>query len=182
MSSLIWYLIRSDAVLFPQQTKSPTGADCISYLQASKTRLTRNVSLQERVGASQQLLDTSSPKQSIPPTNGSPSIPLPRRLRTRTPTHTFLIMAPRAQPLLRPQLQLPLQLRTRLLAMYEIAEAAANTAFAAVEPTARFPEIGHGRQLAVDGAGGVPAAVERVAGRLRRVFVFEARVHVADEI
>lgn len=64
--------------------------------------------------------------------------------------------------------------------MYEIAEAASHTAFSAVEPTACFSKIGHGRQFAVDGAGSVPAAVERVASGLGRVFVLEARVDVAD--
>ena len=64
--------------------------------------------------------------------------------------------------------------------MYEIAEAAPDAAFAAVEPAARFAEIGDGGQFAVDGAGGVPAAVEGVAGFLRGIFVFEARVDVAD--
>ena len=66
--------------------------------------------------------------------------------------------------------------------MDEVAEAAADAALAAVEPAAGFAEVGHGRELAVDGAGGVPAAVEGVAGFLGRVFVFEARVDVADEV
>ena len=66
--------------------------------------------------------------------------------------------------------------------MDEVAEAAADAALAAVEPAAGFAEVGHGRELAVDGAGGVPAAVEGVAGLLGRVFVFEARVDVADEV
>ncbi len=66
--------------------------------------------------------------------------------------------------------------------MDEIAEAAAHAAFAAVEAAARFAEIRHGGELAVDGAGGVPARVEGVAGLLGRVFVFEARVDVADEV
>lgn len=64
--------------------------------------------------------------------------------------------------------------------MDEIAEAAAHAPLAAVEPAAGFAEVGHGRQFAVDGAGGVPATVESVAGGLRRVFVFEACVNVAD--
>ena len=64
--------------------------------------------------------------------------------------------------------------------MDEVAEAAAHAALAAVEPAARLPEVGDGRQLAVDGPRGVPAAVEGVAGLLGRVLVFEARVDVAD--
>lgn len=66
--------------------------------------------------------------------------------------------------------------------MDEIAEAAADAAFAAVEAAARFPEIGDGGEFAVDGAGGVPARVEGVAGLLGGIFVFEARVDVADEV
>lgn len=66
--------------------------------------------------------------------------------------------------------------------MNEVAEAAANTALARVEAAAGFAEVGHGRQFAVDGARGVPAGVEGVAGFLGRVFVFEACVDVADEV
>ena len=64
--------------------------------------------------------------------------------------------------------------------MYEIAEAGALTTFAAVEPTARFAEVGHRAEFAVYGAGGVPAGVEGVAGLLGGIFVFEAGVDVAD--
>ena len=64
--------------------------------------------------------------------------------------------------------------------MDEIAEPAPHAPFAAVEAAAGFAEVGDGGEFAVDGAGGVPAAVEGVAGLLGRVFVFEARVDVAD--
>lgn len=64
--------------------------------------------------------------------------------------------------------------------MYEIAEAAPHAPFAAVEPAARFAEVGDGGELAVDGARGVPARVEGVAGFLGGVFVFEACIDVAD--
>lgn len=64
--------------------------------------------------------------------------------------------------------------------MNEIAEPASHAPFAAVEPTTCFSEVGHGGELAVDGTGGVPTAVESVAGGLGGVFVFEARVDVAD--
>ena len=89
-------------------------------------------------------------------------------------------MPPFPQPLLRTQLQLPFQLRTRFLPMYKIAKATPDTAFSAVQTTARFAEIGHRGKFAVYGAGGVPAGVEGVAGGLRGVFVFEACVDVAD--
>ena len=110
----------------------------------------------------------------------NPSIPLPRRLRARTPRRAPLVPAPLPQPLLRAQLELPIQLPARLLAMYKVAEAAPDAAFAAVEPAAGFAEVGDGREFAVDGAGGVPAAVEGVAGLLGGIFVFEAGVDVAD--
>jgi hypothetical protein len=66
--------------------------------------------------------------------------------------------------------------------MYEVAEAAANTALSAIKTTAGFTEIGDGREFAVDGAAGVPAAVERVAGFLGIFFVLEAHVDVANQI
>lgn len=64
--------------------------------------------------------------------------------------------------------------------MDKIAEPAANAAFAAIEPAASFAKIGDGGEFAVDGAGGVPARVEGVAGLLGGIFVFEAGVDVAD--
>jgi len=66
--------------------------------------------------------------------------------------------------------------------MNEITETASHTSFSTVQPTTSFAEIGDGRELAVDGACCVPARVQRIAGLLRRVFVFEACVDVADEI
>ena len=91
-------------------------------------------------------------------------------------------MPPRPQPLLHPQLQLLLQLLTRLFPMNKIAKTPSHTSLPTVQPTTRFPEVCDGGELAVDGARGVPTRVERVAGGLRAVFVFEARVDVADEI
>jgi hypothetical protein len=64
--------------------------------------------------------------------------------------------------------------------MYKVAEAAAHTALATVETTARFAEIGDGRKFTVNGASGVPAAVKRVARFLGIFFVLEAHVDVAD--
>ncbi len=66
--------------------------------------------------------------------------------------------------------------------MNKIAESAPHTSFPTVEAATRFSEIGDGGELAVDGARGVPAAVEGVAGLLGRVFVFEARVDIADKV
>jgi len=109
-------------------------------------------------------------------------ISLPRRLGTRTPRHAPLISPPHPQPLLRTQLQLAIQLIARILAMDKIAESATHASFAAVEPTACFAEIGDGGELAVDWPSGIPAGIQCVAGFLRGIFVFEARVHVSDEI
>jgi len=61
----------------------------------------------------------------------------------------------------------------------EIAEATAYTAFAGIEAAAGFAEVGDGGELAVDWAGGVPAAVEGVAGFLGGIFVFKAGVDIA---
>lgn len=66
--------------------------------------------------------------------------------------------------------------------MDEVTEPATDAPLAAVQPTARLAEVRHGRQLAVDGARGVPARVEVVAGGLRRLLVLEAAVDVADEV
>lgn len=106
----------------------------------------------------------------------------PLRGRCRAPAHAPLIAASLLKPLPRAHIQIAVQLRRRLLPVNEVAEAAADAALAAVEATARFSEIGDGRQLAVDGATGVPARVERVAGFLRVFFVLEAHVDVADEV
>lgn len=66
--------------------------------------------------------------------------------------------------------------------MDEIAEAAAHAALAAVEAAAGLAEVGDGAQLAIDGARGVPARVEVVAGLLGRLLVLEASVDVADQV
>jgi hypothetical protein len=66
--------------------------------------------------------------------------------------------------------------------MYKVAESASDAAVPAVKATTCFPEVGNGRQLAVDGATSVPARVECITGFLSRVFVLETRVDVADEI
>lgn len=66
--------------------------------------------------------------------------------------------------------------------MDKVAEAAAHAALAAVEAAARLAEVGDGAQLAVDGARGVPAGVEVVAGFLGRLFVLEPPVDIADQV
>lgn len=102
--------------------------------------------------------------------------------RCGTPAHTPGIAATLLEPLARAHVELPVKLGRGLLAMNEVAEAAADTALTAIQPTAGFAEIRHGREFAVYGPAGVPAAVEGVAGFLGVLFVLEAHVDVADEI
>jgi len=66
--------------------------------------------------------------------------------------------------------------------MNKIAETTSHTALPTIQPAASFAEIGDGRKLAVDGARGVPARVQRIASFLRAVFVFETCVDVANEM
>lgn len=98
------------------------------------------------------------------------------------PRHAPGVSATLLQPLPRAHVEIAIEFGGGLLAMNEVAESAAHAAFARVEAAARLAEIGDGGQLAVDGAAGVPARVEAVAGLLRVLFVLEAHVDVPDEI
>lgn len=109
-------------------------------------------------------------------------VPPPRRLGRGRAASALLVAAAHAQPLLGAVLELAVEVVRGVLAVDEVAEAAAHAAVARVEPAARLPEVGHGAELAVDGARRVPPRVELVAGLLRRVFVLEARVDVADQV
>jgi len=100
----------------------------------------------------------------------------------RTPTSAPLISASQSQPFLGTQLQLPVQVIAWVFPVDEIAESSSHASFATIQSTAGFPEIGDWAEFTVDGAGGVPAGVEGVAGFLSTVFVLETRVDVADEI
>jgi hypothetical protein len=124
------------------------------------------------------------------PRVGSPTIttsaaqlspPVSRR-RRRTLAHAPLITTPLLEPLARAHVQLAIELGRRLLAMNEVAETAADAALATIKAAAGFAEVGDGGELAVDGAAGIPARVERVTGFLRVFLVLEAHVDVADEI
>lgn len=86
------------------------------------------------------------------------------------------------EPLLGAERQLAVELVAGVLAVDEVAEAAADAALARVEAAAGLAEVGDGAELAVDGARGVPAAVELVAGGLGRLLVLEAGVDVADQV
>lgn len=109
-------------------------------------------------------------------------VPLPCRLRAGTPADTLRIAAALLEPLLGGEGQVIVELGTGVLAVDEIAKAAADAALARVEAAAGLAKVGDGAELAVDGAAGVPARVELVAGLLGRVLVLEAGVDVADEV
>lgn len=67
--------------------------------------------------------------------------------------------------------------------MYEITKPSSDAPLvSAVQSTTRLSEIRHGAQFAVDGPAGIPSTVQDVAGLLGAVFVFEARVHVSDQV
>lgn len=66
--------------------------------------------------------------------------------------------------------------------MNKVAESAAHTALSRIQSTTGLAEVGDGAEFAVDGAAGVPAGIEFVAGLLSGFFVLEARVDVAYEI
>jgi hypothetical protein len=106
----------------------------------------------------------------------------PGRLGAGTPADALLVAAAVLEPLLGGQGELEVELRRGVLAVDEVAEAAADAALAAVKATARLAKVGHGAELTVDGAPRVPAAVELVACRLRAVLVLKARVHVANQV
>jgi hypothetical protein len=118
----------------------------------------------------------------MPPSTIITSIPLPRRLRARTPRYTPLIPAPLLQPLLCTQLQLPLQLITGLFPMDKITEAPSDTPLPTIQPATRLPKIRHGTQLTIDRPRRIPPTIQRIARRLRRVLVLEPRVHIADKV
>ena len=86
------------------------------------------------------------------------------------------------EPLLGAEHEVAVELVRGVLAVDEVAEAAADAALARVQAATGLAEIGDGAQLAVDGAAGVPARIELVAGALGRVLVLEARVDVADQV
>lgn len=110
---------------------------------ADAMRLTRR---EERCRPLHGTAYTTSSRRALPPNSPSstPLIPLPRRLRTWTPTGAPLIPAPLPKPLLGAKLQLALQLVTRILAMDEIAESASHAAFPAIKPATCFAEVRDG--------------------------------------
>lgn len=124
-----------------------------------------------------------SPRIVLAPTTRS--LPLespPRGLGRGRAADALLVAAARLEPLLSRELELAVELFAGVLAVDEVAEPPADAAFARVEAAAGLAEVGHRAELAVDGARGVPPAVELVAGFLGGFFVLEARVDVADEV
>ena len=110
------------------------------------------------------------------------SVSRPLRFRTRASAHTLIILPSHPQPLLRAQLEFPIQLGTRLLLMNEVTKPSPHATLPTVQPTTSLSEIRHGTEFAVDRSRGIPSRIERVAGRLRRLFVLEPRIHVADQV
>ena len=85
-----------------------------------------------------------------------PLKPLLGRLWARTSRNAPVVPPSLLQPLLCGELQLSIQVWTGLFAVDEVAKAATDASFAAVKPATGFAEIGHGRELAVDGSCRVP--------------------------
>ena len=96
--------------------------------------------------------------------------------RCRAPAHATLVLAPHSQPLLRTELQLPIQLRTRLLPVNKIAEASSYAALTAIESATSFSKIRDRAQLAVDRPRRIPSRVQRT------ILVFESCIYVADQM
>jgi hypothetical protein len=105
-----------------------------------------------------------------------------RGLWRRRPANAALVAPAHLEPLLSAVGELAVELVAGVLAVDEVAEAAADAALARVEAAAGLAEVGDGAELAVDGARGVPAAVELVASLLGGLFVLEAGVDVSDEV
>lgn len=103
-------------------------------------------------------------------------------LGARAAADALVVATAHLKPLLSRQGEVALELGAGVLAVDEVAEAAADAALARVQSAARLAEVGDGRQLAVDGPARVPSRVELVACLLRRVLVLEARVHVAHQV
>lgn len=106
----------------------------------------------------------------------------PRGLGGGRPADAALVAPAHLEPLLGAEGELAVELVAGVLAVDEVAEAAADAALTRVEAAAGLAEVGDGAELAVDRASGVPPAVELVAGLLGRLLVLESRVHVSDEV
>ena len=66
--------------------------------------------------------------------------------------------------------------------MYEIAEPTPLATLTTVQPTTRLSKIRHRRQFTVHRLRSVPPRIQRLARRIRRIFVLEPRVDVSDEV
>lgn len=104
------------------------------------------------------------------------------RLWCRRSAGAPLIPATRLEPFLCAERELAVELLAGVLAVDEVAEAAADAALAGIQAATGLAEVCDGAELAVYGARGVPAAVERVGSDLGAVFIFESGVDIADEV
>lgn len=66
--------------------------------------------------------------------------------------------------------------------MYKVTETSADTSLSTIESATSLSEICNRAEFAVDGSCSIPAAVQVIAGLLRRVLVLEARIDVADKM
>lgn len=89
-------------------------------------------------------------------------IPSPGRFRAGRARRAA---APRSylEPLLGAELELPLQLRAGVFAVYEVTKPSTDTALARVQTAAGLAEIRHGAEFAINRPSSVPARVQIVA-------------------
>lgn len=66
--------------------------------------------------------------------------------------------------------------------MNEVAESSSDASLSRVQSATRLSEVRNGRKLAVDRSGSIPSRIQRIASLLRRVLVFESRIHISDQM
>lgn len=66
--------------------------------------------------------------------------------------------------------------------MNEVAESSSHASLSRVQSATRLSEVRNGRKLAVDWSGSIPSRIQRIASLLRRVLVFESRIHISDQM
>jgi hypothetical protein len=108
--------------------------------------------------------------------------PATGRLGGRRSTLALLIASAHLEPLLGAVGELTVEFVAGVLAVDEVAEATTNATLARVKTAAGLAEVGDGAQLAVNGASGVPAVVELIAGGLGGLFVLKAGIDVANQM
>lgn len=110
------------------------------------------------------------------------SISLPRGFRGRASGDASFVPTSLLQPFLGAEFEFSVEFGARFFTVDEVAKPSSDASLAGVESTASLSKVGDGAEFAVDGARGVPPAVEGVAGGLGAVLVLEAGVDVADQV